>query len=90
MAGVRGALVEKDPPKLSGRMKPSGPGDCSMGSQELQSSVAGKPYELAESPGETGDTGLPADSEAKSWLKPSAGLKRETGEYSDANVWQPS
>jgi hypothetical protein len=87
IAGVRGPFVEavaRDSPKPSGRRKLSSPGDCSMGSQELQSSVAGKPYEL----GETGDTGLPADSEAKSWLKPSAGLKREAGEYSDANVLQ--
>jgi hypothetical protein len=91
IAGFRGALVAwvdatKDPAKLSGRMKLSAPGECSMGSQEFQSSTAEKPYELAEGPGETGDTGVPAESEAKSWLNPSTGLKREIGEYSDAYV----
>jgi len=90
-AGVRGALVAgtdetMEPSKFSTSMKLSGPGECSLGSQALQSS-AEKPYELADSPGETGDTGVPADSEAKSELNPSTGLKIETGEYSEANVW---
>ncbi len=59
----------------------SGSGESSAVSQAVQASVVGKPNELAESAGESGDRGEAAESEVKSVPKSSVS-KMDTGENS--------
>jgi hypothetical protein len=59
----------------------SGSGDSSAASQAVQASVAGKPKELAERVGESGEIGEAAESEVKS--VPKSSVSKRTGEKSE-------
>ena len=85
MAPFEGMEERRGLSKGSDLKRTSGSGECSMGSQWVQSSVVGKPQELAERPGDTGE-GEPAESDVRSVPKSSKGLKREIGENSVSYV----
>ena len=83
MAGLREGSEVDGGHKAKGwqAKRVSGSGESSAASQAVQPSVVGKPNELAESAGESGDRGEAAESEVKSVPKSSVS-KMDTGEKS--------
>jgi len=71
MVGLNGALGGGHGANVSRPKSFSGPGESSAVSQEVHASVVGKPNELAERVGESGDRGEDVDSDVKSTPKSS-------------------